>query len=99
MTAVWVKVPTLQVISFRTLTKILVNNLPHPSSPQAMLSFDDRTRIYTRKTIYLHLSTLYWGGGGGGGGLRSNCGLKINYSSTKLFFGDFLDGFHECPNY
>ena len=33
-----------------------------PSPPQAMLSFDDQTHIYTRKTIYLHLSTLYWGG-------------------------------------
>ena len=29
-----------------------------------MLSFDDQTHIYTRKTTYLHLSTLYWGGGG-----------------------------------
>ena len=48
--------------------------------PQAMLSFDDQTHIYTRKTIYLHFSTLYWGGGGG---LRSNCALKNNYSSTK----------------
>ena len=29
-----------------------------------MLSFDDQTHIYTRKTTYLHLSTLYWGGRG-----------------------------------
>ena len=56
----------MQVISVGTLTKILVNNLPHPLPPQGMLSFDDRTHIYTRKTIYLHLSTLYCGGGGGG---------------------------------
>ena len=38
---------------------------PPPPLPQAMLSFDDQTHIYTRKTIYLHLLTLYWGGGGG----------------------------------
>ena len=41
-----------------------MNNLPHPLPPQAMLSFDDQMHIYTRKTFYLHLSTLYWGGGG-----------------------------------
>ena len=58
----------MQVKSVGTLTKILVNNLPPPPSPQAMLSFDDQTHIYTRKTTYLHLSTLYWGGGGEGGG-------------------------------
>ena len=33
-----------------------------------MLSFDDQMHIYTRKTIYLHLSTLYWEGGRGGRG-------------------------------
>ena len=57
----------MQVISVGTLTKILVNNLPHPPSPppppQAMLSFDDHMHIYARKTIYLHLSILYWGRG------------------------------------
>ena len=37
---------------------------PPPLPPQAMLSFDIQTHIYTRETIYLHLSTLYWGGGG-----------------------------------
>ena len=59
----------MQVISVGTLTKILVNNLPPPPfPPKAMLSFDDQMHIYTRKTIYLHLSTLYWGGRGGGGG-------------------------------
>ena len=89
---------TMQVKSVGTLTKILVNNPPLAlPPPQAMLSFDDQTHIYTRKTTYLHLSTLYWGGGGGG--LRSNCALKNNYSSTKWFFGDFLDDFHKCPNY
>ena len=53
---------------------------PTPSPPPpAMLSFDDQRHIFTRKTIYLHLSTLYWGEGG----LRSNCALKNNYSSTR----------------
>ena len=52
----------MQVKSVGTLTKILVNN-PPPPPPQAMLSFDDQTHIYTRKTNYLHLSTLYWRGG------------------------------------
>ena len=70
---------TMQVKSVGTLTKILVNNLPPPPPPQAMLGFDDQTHIYTRKTTYLHLSTLYWGGGG----LRSNCALKNNYSRSK----------------
>ena len=33
---------------------------PPPSPPpQAMLNFDAETHIYTRKTIYLYLSTLY----------------------------------------
>ena len=89
---------TLQVINIGTLTQILVNNLPPPPPPplpQAMLSFDDQRHIHTRKTIYLHLSALYWGEGG----LRSNCTLKNKYSSTKWFFGNFLDGFHKCPNY
>ena len=54
----------MQVISVGTFIKILVNNLPNPLPLQAMLSFDDQTYIYTRKTIYLHLSTLYWEGGG-----------------------------------
>ena len=57
----------MQVKSVGTLTKILVNNSPPPSPPprKAMLSFYDQTHIYTRKTIYLHLSTLYWEGRGG----------------------------------
>ena len=71
----------MQVINVGTLAKIPVNNLPHPLPP-SNVEFDDQTYIYTRKTIYLHLSTLYWGGGGGGG-LRSNYALKNNYSSTK----------------
>ena len=52
----------MQVISVGTLTKILVNNVPTPPPPlppQAMLSFDDQTHIYTKKTIYLHLATFY----------------------------------------
>ena len=67
----------MQVKSVGTLTKLLVNNLRPPPSPQAMLSFDDQTHIYTRKTIYLHFSTLYWGGGGGGGNYAQIVPLKI----------------------
>ena len=57
----------MQVISVGTLTKTQVNNFPPLPLPlEAVLSFDDQTHIYARKTIYLHLSTLYWGGGGKG---------------------------------
>ena len=77
----------MQVISVGTLTKIQVNNLPHPLPPQAMLSFDDQMNIYTRKNCLPTFVNIVLGvrGGGGGGGLhvRSNCALKNNYSSTK----------------
>ena len=61
-----------------------------------MLSFDDQTHIYTRKTILPTFVNIVLRGEGG---LRSNCALKNNYTSTKWFFGDFLDGFHKCPIY
>ena len=50
-----------------------------------------QTHIYTRKTTYLHLSTLYWGGGGD---YTQIVPLKIT-----TCIGDFLDGFYKCPNY
>ena len=83
MKGIWPRA-SMQVISVGTLTKIQVNNLPHslppPPPPQAMLSFDDQTHIYTRKTIYLHLPTLYWGGGGGGEGVLDGLHIKCpNY--------------------
>ena len=37
----------MQVISFGTLTQILVNNLPHPLPLQAMLRFDDQDKLFT----------------------------------------------------
>ena len=90
----------MQVIGVGTLTKILVNNSPPPHpSPQAMLSFDDQTHIYTRKTIYLHLSTLYCGGGGGGGDYAEIVPLKITIVVPNNSLVIFLDGFHKCPNY
>ena len=64
-----------------------------------MLSFDDQTHINTKKLFTYICQHCIWGGGGGEGGLRLNCALKNNYSSTKWFFDDFLDGFHKCPNY
>ena len=61
--------------------------------------FDDQMHIYTRKTVYLHLATLYWGEGGlrshcvgGEGGLRSNCALKITIvvvNDSLVFFFQF----------
>ena len=67
-----------------------------------MLGFDDQTHIYTRKTTYIHLSTLYWGGGGGGGGEGGNgeiVPLKITMVVANDFLVIFLEGFHKCPNY
>ena len=81
----------MQVISVGTLTKILVNNISHPlptPPPQGMLSFDDQMHIYTRKNYLPTFVNIALGGREGG--LRSNCALKNDYSSTKLFFGDFL---------
>ena len=78
----------MQVISVGTLTKILVNNISHPlptPPPQGMLSFDDQMHIYTRKTIYLHLSTLHWEGGRGDYAqivLLKMTTVALNYSSV-----------------
>ena len=58
-----------------------------------MLSFDDQTYIYTRKTTYLHLSTMYWGGGGGRGDYAQIVPLKptivVANDSLVIFFGGF----------
>ena len=42
-----------------------------------------QTHIYTRKTIYLHLSTLYWRGGGGEGG---DCAQIVSLNDYLVFF-------------
>ena len=55
----------MQVISVGTLTKVHANNLPHPlpPPPQAMLSFDDQTHIYTRE-LFTYICQHCIGGGG-----------------------------------
>ena len=77
--------PTMKVISVGTLTKILVNNLPHPPSPQARLSFEDQTHIYTKKLLTYICQHCIGGGGGGRGNNNQIVPLKItivvlNYS-------------------
>ena len=87
---------TMQVISVGTLTQILVNNLPHPLSPflSNVEFWWSKAHLYKKNYLPTFVNIVL----GGGGGLHSNCTLKNNCSSTKWFFGDFLDSFHKCPN-
>ena len=85
----------MQIISVGTLTQILVNNLPHPLPPPSNVEFWwSKAHLYKKNYLPTFVNIVL-----GGGRLRSNCTLKNNNSNTKWFFGDFLDGFHKCPNY
>ena len=92
--------PTMQVISVGTLTKIQVNNLPHPLPLQAMLCFDNQMHIYTKKNYLPTVVNIVLGGGGGGGGDYVQIKpLKITIVVLNDSLVIFLDGFHKCPNY
>ena len=82
------------------LTKIQVNNLPHPLPPQAMLSSDDQTHIYKKK-IYLptFVNIVLEGGRGGRADYAQIVPLEITTVVLNYSLVIFSDGFHKCPNH